>query len=417
MLYCAGLCGVFLVARSLTCLVVAICACSPNPNRPDGGDGGPTPCLGLLPYAEILYPTNTSRLFPVEQLEGDAANCLPPDRLAFVRLDAPGAGAVLGIRDGGLSLQAAMGGVYALVDERSPTVLRTRPLYFGRVPSGPSLKWPRFCREVQRLTTTIWACDGQLFEGETPLPAPSTERWLGSPDGSVLAARQSGVFSLQTSELGSDAGVLFAAVSGVEAWAADSSGLSVALDSGFVECAGSASVCLSLGPRFGTGELPLNQQRLVAFMRREQRTLFSVSPASSPFCEARADVQTCSPIVLGALVAIRGDEAWAGSTVFADGQGQAIVSMGWDGGWSEGQRGFVGPVGFFLEAGVLAQTPARVIYSHAGQFLFWQWTASGEAFEILDLHSPGQPSQAGAGSDFIWASTGGSSPSTVVFPE
>ena len=65
-----------------------------------------------------------------------------------------------------------------------------------------------------------------------------------------------------------------------------------------------------------------------------------------------------------------------------------------------------------------AQTPARVIYSHDQQFLFWRSDAVDEAFDRLEVPDagPGQP-YAGAAAGYCWVSVGDAAPVTLVFAD
>ena len=397
------------------------CPYRPGPDdggRDGGTDGGET-CLAFDQVrSATVIPTGTRHPVALASVvRSETQFCVDEHAFGLRRLDASGLGAV-GFDDAGMWIRADRGGVYVLVDEAAPTQAISRPHYFARAATAPLVAWPRYCEEVHRLTSAVWACDGVLFDNTTALPDDGTRRWMRRPDGVPLAVRSDGITEVTPAQLGTDAGTLLFSVTGIEAWAVDDAGVSVATDAGFLECLWGQTGCSSLGPRFGTGDVPLAQQRLISLMRRDGHTLFSVAPAASPFCEARLDVQKCSMAILGGIVAARGNSAWAGSTLFGSDRAVAVAELRWDGGWSEGSGGFVGPPEYFLKAGVRAQTPSRVIYGHDRQFLFWQWDAPGEAFELVEIPDAGPgPLNAGASPGFFWVSVGGPAARTQVFAE
>jgi hypothetical protein len=342
--------------------------------------------------------------------------CLDEHTFGLVRLDGPGAGVVV-VSDAGMSVRTDIGGVYALFDEAAPTLAVSAPLFFARQVAVPLLELPRACTEVHRLTTNVWACDGQLVGGGSPLGGRSASRWMRRIDGTILAARDDGIALVAEAELGTDAGKILWTLTNIEAWASDDGGLSVATDAGFLECLWGEPGCSSLGPRFGTGDVPLAQQTLFAFLRKDGQTLFSMSPAASPWCEARVAIQRCSSAVLGGIVASHGDSAWAGSTV-SDGTSSAIIAMTWDAGWVQANAGFVGPPNFVVQVGARGEIPIRVIYGGEGQVLFWRWDAPQEAFEFVEMPDAGAGSLwAGAEPGFFWVSVSLPVPTTRIYEE
>ncbi len=404
-------CGVL---RSTALAALLLAACSP----PGPGDGGSPTCLAFdQVQSPVVLPTGAPHPIPLTStLRTSTRFCVDAHTFGLARLDAAGKGTVTLAPDGGMSIRTELGGVYALVDEAKPAEAVSRPLFFARKATAPTWTWPRVCEEVRPLTGPVWACDGALFDGGAALAGVAAARWLPTRDGGVLAARSDGLHLTGPSELGPDAGLRLAAAVGIDGWSVDETGVSFATDAGFFECRWGQPGCDSLGPRFGTGDVPLAQQSLVALMRRDGRTLFSVSPAQHPFCEASLTVQSCSPDFVGPLVAARGDVAWGLSTAFTAGAGLGVVGLAWDGGWTPTAAAFTGPPDFIVQAGVRAFTPARVIYARDRQLLFWRWDATGEAFTLVEVADAGaNPPVGGAGDGYFWVSTNGASPQTMVF--
>ncbi len=406
-----------MVGRTLISCAVLLCACTPPPGTEDGGSKT-CPAFDKVSSATVLT-TGLAHSVPLSWVvRGETRFCVDAHTFGLSRMDAVGRGKVTLEADGGMSIQADVGGVYALVDEAAPQDRISKPLYFARNAKSPLLSWPRFCEEVHRLTDTVWACDGALFNGAVPLTEDGTLRWMRRLDGTLLAARSNGVYGVNAAQLGSDSGTLLSAVVEIEGWDNDSTGLSVATDSGFAECLWGQTSCSSLGPRFGTGDVPLAQQSLVALMRRDGKTVFSVSPAQKPYCEAKPTVQQCASLLLGPIIAAKGSGAWGLSTFFTEGTGLSVVPLEWDAGWTVASGGFAGPPAFVVQGGVRAQTPSRVIYSRDRQFLFWRWDATGEAFDLVEVPDAGPPQPlAGAADGFYWVSVGGPLPTTRVFAD
>lgn len=400
-----------------TCLVLV--ACSPSPASTDGGrdDGGPTTCLAL--DERRRFPVlHTGRAYPLQvvEVEADAGRCVGERVLEMRRIDAPGDDGLLETGADGVPLvRADTSGVYGIFDQAAPGFMVLEPLFFARLAGPPLVSWPRSCGEVHRVTGSIWACDGALYRGTAALPTFGARRWLLRSDGSVLAAKPEGIVVLGASALGTDAGTVVAPFPEFEAWAVDSDGVSIASDAGFFECVWSDAGCRKLGDRFGTGELPVEQQSLIAFMRRNGRTLFSLAPAGVPFCEA--GVQRCSNIAIGGIVAMNGDVAWGGSNFYQPGAGQLVEELLWDGGWVAGPRGLTGPPGFFVQGCSKAITPSRVIYGDGRQFLFWSWDSGVETLGLVELESADAGiATVGAAAGYFWVSVESPQPVTIVFP-